>query len=873
MGDGSAPGPEEVKPETLGQPNPLEDISEEDKAEKNEGDVEGKAEEGAVNEENGPVGDIEVSSNPGKVRITKISMHGFKSFADRVQIPLPGGFNVVCGPNGSGKSNIIDAACFVLGTLSGKRLRAENFKDLVFKGGKNRAGSKEASVSLFIERERDGKKEEFIITRKISASGETQYKLNGKTATRRKVIDVLADLGVHPDGHNIIMQGDVTQLIEMSEEERRTIIDEAAGIAEFDEKKEKAKLELDKVEQKLKEAEIILEERRKSLLALEEQRKHAQRYQELQIHLKMLSASIFKKTLEKKTEFKEDIDKKLLEFSQKILEFDEKLKVSESKLNEAEQEMSGMIKTAPQMDNSMAFELSRLRGEMERKLAEIEGKRREIRRVEETIESLKRLGKGKAYDEIMKLKKPGVFGTLQELIFAPEKYKVAIEVALGPASHDIVVDNDRTAEECITYLKQSKIGRASFIPLNKIRPKEGGVEGEGILGHAINLIGFDSQFANAVKFALGDTVIVENITIGRNYINQARIVSVEGDLIEKSGLMKGGHHEKRDSIEVSSYVKERDKLIDEIDKSQIDAEHIKKRLEEFENKGKRDSSDFGKKLADIEGRRAKIRSERETLFQKRAELKERQQELEVKRASFGAEMEGLEKSLEEFNDVSEFYDKDVPVLKKEQEEARNEIMKLGSPNLRALEEYELVSRVYEDLKIRVETIRKEKDSVLAMVIKIEERRRETFMKAFNSINENFSKIFSDLTEGGQASILLETPDDITSGLVIKARQKGKREIYLDAMSGGEKTMTALSFLFSVLMYKGAPFYLMDEVDAALDKKNCRKISEVVAKFSADSQFIVISHNDATITSANHVYGVSMEDGVSKVIALELPKNN
>ncbi len=862
----------EVKPEELKteeeklEEKPMENLEEKETSE----ELEEKAEEEAENPEKEPDVSIPVSSNPGKVRITKMSMHGFKSFADRVQIPLPGGFNVVCGPNGSGKSNIIDAACFVLGTLSGKRLRAENFKDLVFKGGKSRSGSKEASVSVFLEREKDGKKDEFVITRKINSSGDTQYKLNGKTVTRRRVVDILGELGVHPDGHNIIMQGDVTQLIEMSSEERRTIIDEVAGIAEFDEKKEKAKLELDKVEQKLNEAEIILEERRKALAGLEEQRKHAQRYRELQEHLKKLSASIFKKTLTKKTESKEDIEKKLLEFSQKLMELDEKLKLAEVKLEEAEKEMSSLIKEAPQMDNSMAFELSRLRGEMERKLAEMEGKRREIRRVEETIEAMRRVGKGRAFDEIIKLKKPGVYGSLQELIFVPEKYRLAIEVALGSYAHDIVVDTDKTAEECILHLKQNRLGRATFIPLNKIRPKEGSIEGEGVIGNAINLIGFDAQFGNAVKFALGDTVIVENISIARSYIHKARIVSLDGDLIEKSGLMKGGFHEKKEAVDISSYSKERDNLIDEIDKSQDAAENLRKKLEELENRGKKSSTDLGKRFTDLEVKKTKLRVERESLFQKKMEHKEKQQELEVKRASFGAEVEGLAKSLEDFSDVKEFYDKDVSELKKGQDEARREIMSLGSPNLRAIEEYELVSRVYEDLRTRVETIRKEKDSVFAMVLKIEERRKGTFMKAFVAINENFSQIFGDLTDGGQASIRLENQEDIKSGLEIKARHKGRRVIFLDAMSGGEKAITALAFLFSVLMYKGAPFYLMDEVDAALDRKNCRRISELIAKFSENSQFIVISHNDSTITSAHHVYGVSMEDGASKVMAIELP---
>lgn len=811
--------------------------------------------------------------DPGIVRITKITMHGFKSFADKVQVPLPGGFNVVCGPNGSGKSNIIDATCFVLGTLSGKRLRADNFKDLVFKGGKKRTSSKEALVSLHMERERDGEVEQFEITRKINHSGDTQYKLNGKTTTRRKVLDILSELGIQSDGHNIVMQGDVMDIIKMSPEERRGIIDEVAGIAEFDEKKHKANLELNKVEAKLKEAEIILEERRKAMIALEQQKRHATRYKELQDHMKKLSASIFKKSLENKETSMESIESRILDIGQKIRETDERLKVVDDKINQSETEISSLIKTKPSFDNSIAHDISTTRAMLERKIAELDGKRREIGRIDQNIENFKKMSRGRAQDEIMKLNREGVHGVLKNLIFAPDKYRKAIDVALGFRGSDIVVDNDKIAEECISFLKQNKIGRASFIPLNKIVPKKAGlIEGEGVIGEAVNLIGFDPEFGAAVKFALGGTYIVENIDAARAHMNRARMVTLDGDLIERSGLMRGGHSAKKKGFDVDPLLKDKEALEGEIKPYEKEIDKLREKLSSLENKGKDQSSSLEKKLTDIESRKNKLRIDKEKIFQKKMDLKERQQDLELKKASYNAEVQGIKESMQEFEDIDEYYDKDISVLKSEQVKARQELMKLGSPNLRALEEYELVNKVYLDLKNRVETIRKEKDTVLNMVMRIEERRTTTFMEAFTVINKNFTDIFLDLMEGGKASIRLEEEDNIESGLLIKARPKGKREINIDAMSGGEKTVTALAFLFSVLMYKGAPFYLMDEIDAALDKKNARKISKLIERFSKKSQFIVVTHNESTISLAHRVYGVSMEDGVSKMMSIKMPEN-
>ena len=145
------------------------------------------------------------------------------------------------------------------------------------------------------------------------------------------------------------------------------------------------------------------------------------------------------------------------------------------------------------------------------------------------------------------------------------------------------------------------------------------------------------------------------------------------------------------------------------------------------------------------------------------------------------------------------------------------------------------------------------------------------MTAFERVNENFKNIFNELT-GGEGSLELEVPDDIRSGLIIKARPKGKKALNLDSMSGGEKTLTALSFLFAVQRYKPAPFYILDEIDAALDKINTKKISELISNQSKNAQFIVITHNDTTMRLADNVYGVSMEDGVSKVMGIKMPEN-
>jgi chromosome segregation protein len=147
---------------------------------------------------------------------------------------------------------------------------------------------------------------------------------------------------------------------------------------------------------------------------------------------------------------------------------------------------------------------------------------------------------------------------------------------------------------------------------------------------------------------------------------------------------------------------------------------------------------------------------------------------------------------------------------------------------------------------------------------------ETFYRCLKTVSQHFSYIFAKMT-GGQASLELEDPANLESGLMIRANPAGKRMINLDLMSGGEKSLTALAFIFAIQKYRAAPFYVLDEVDAALDKENSQKVAELIKALSRDEQFILITHNDQTIKYGDRVYGMTMDRGESKILGIELPK--
>ena len=153
---------------------------------------------------------------------------------------------------------------------------------------------------------------------------------------------------------------------------------------------------------------------------------------------------------------------------------------------------------------------------------------------------------------------------------------------------------------------------------------------------------------------------------------------------------------------------------------------------------------------------------------------------------------------------------------------------------------------------------------------IETKKKDHFMKTFDQANKHFQEIFSRLFYKGDAYLQLENKESpFEDGLSVKVKLTGNRYMDLKSLSGGEKTLTALAFIFAVQEYQPASFYILDEIDAALDKQNSERLANLVAAYSDKAQYIVISHNDSVISSADTLFGVSMTDGVSKITSVKL----
>jgi chromosome segregation protein len=191
-------------------------------------------------------------------------------------------------------------------------------------------------------------------------------------------------------------------------------------------------------------------------------------------------------------------------------------------------------------------------------------------------------------------------------------------------------------------------------------------------------------------------------------------------------------------------------------------------------------------------------------------------------------------------------------------------------NLRALEVYDKVKKEYDEILEKVNKLKQEKDEILKIIDEVDRKKKQSFMETFNKLNEGLGNNFVKLSDKGQALLELENKQDPFSGgvdIIVKI-SKGK-EVDASSLSGGEKVIVALSFIFAIQEFKPYCFYIFDEVDAALDKHNSERLSSLLRNYIKQSQYVIITHNDATIGQADTLYGATMHEGVSKVVSLKV----
>ncbi len=294
-------------------------------------------------------------------------------------------------------------------------------------------------------------------------------------------------------------------------------------------------------------------------------------------------------------------------------------------------------------------------------------------------------------------------------------------------------------------------------------------------------------------------------------------------------------------------------------------------------KKEKDSSEFYSRYRELFTQRekfnadsAKAENEMEKAREKARGWERELNLLSLKNAEIKAKVAGVQEEFSRYRNVELFKNKSVPELQEEVRKFERLLSEMSAVNMKALEVYEHIDKEFNQLLGKKEELETEKTDVLTMMNEIETKKKDHFLRTFDKANDNFQRIFGSLFKKGKATLQLDKPSNpFDDGLSIKVKLTGNRYLDIKSLSGGEKTLTALAFIFAIQEYQPSSFYILDEVDAALDKQNSETLARFVRSYSDRAQYILISHNDALISEADTLFGISMNEGVSKVTSLRI----
>ncbi|TFH09488.1 MAG: chromosome segregation protein SMC [Candidatus Atribacteria bacterium] len=842
-------------------------------------------------------------------RITKVELSGFKSFRKQTVIPFFAGMTAIVGENGSGKSNLFDAVSFVMGRRSSE-LRADRFEHLIFNGGDRYPAAKSAEVILYLDNsegefnaflENGHSIPEITIGRRITPKSST-YTFMERACSRAELEQLLEAAKIDSNGQQLIPQGRITEIVRRTPKRRREIIDEISGIAAYDEKRNKAIDELKDVKSKLNTHRVILAERRRRLVALQSERDAAIEYQQITAEQVQIQDSIVHKQREKieaklkqAQEERKGMDERIAELEKEVSRLDLAVENKEWELEGMQEDLSG------DQQISLVKEVERIRSDILHKRSEVNFRRQQINNLDEMIAEITRMKAQEtsqptteggqrvnpAVQALLERKRGGIYGTIASLGAPKPGFEVAFETATGGSLNDLVVDTRETAIESINYLKEKRLGRARILPLRRLvtmRKSLASAEAlklPGVIDYAINLIEFDDKYRRAFEYVLGDTVIAENLEALKG-VDGVRAVTLDGDLQSKGGAMSGGWRasagdkskgpdkRKESGFDVTQRRQQISKLRKEIDELEDDISELSTRLETEEKQlAERQESKVRVKGEALtrSGELHALRESRREAYQGLENLRRAITRYERQEAEAQAELDTIKPASK--RDASEFIDAPLPELERRLKQNERRLHRLEPINMRAIDEYDTYEQEFNLFRERVDALEREKVDIERLIGEIEDRKRQRFTETLLAIDVEFRRIFQKLFEGGSASLELEIEGDISSGLMIRANPPDKEPHILDSLSGGEQTLVATAFIFALQEYQKAPFFILDEVDAALDMMNTTRLSRMLSDYAKRIQVIVVSHNEETVRHAERAYGVTMKNGVSEILALDL----
>jgi len=762
------------------------------------------------------------------VHLSSISIKGFKSFPERTRLEFAPGVSVIVGPNGCGKSNITDAVLWSMGEQSPLAVRGQSMQDMIFAGGDGESPRRYAEVEVVLDNS-DGDGDDFSeisIRRRLDRNGEGEYRLNGARCRLVDVIEALSEANLGNEMHSVISQGRVEEIVHSRPRERRLLVEEAAGLGKHRKRRRRAQLKLERTQDNLDRAFDVEREARSRLRPLKRQAQAAD------IHARL--------------------ERESAELRGRLLA---------SELHAHAAELSGA--------ESAAAKAREARQEVEAELATVAKRRTEV---EERLADRDR-------------ERTAEWGRLTATRAAHERLSVRAE-ALAVRRGELASELDRE--------------RAALGALAEEAAQAG--DGDDPVGAGLRRIGAALDEAieahRGATAAAGDSDRASEVARVRDAAERAATGArrVEGLLGKR----------RQDSLEgrivAATAVLERVDLLLEVAAGARDAVGERAAAMERRMLAQGDSEDFTVQLRECSqaesGLQSRLHATAETLTEtevRAAHLRDRRDEAaaELDRVAqvLGRESETPEETLEP---------EERAEIERKLERLARRREALGPVNPLAEQEYADALEHVEQLAEQ----RSDLESALAeldgLISDTDRKITTAFEETFEATQRNFEELVEHLFPGGRGRLRMVHPQgprlvlggeseggaseersdedpaapgreaEDAAGIEIEVTPAGKATRRLSLLSGGEKALVALAFVFAVFLARPSPFYILDEVEAALDDANIDRFLQLVRRFSDRAQFVIVTHQKRTMDAADVLYGVSMgEGGITKVISRRL----
>ena len=806
------------------------------------------------------------------MKFKKLKLSGFKSFFDNTTLFIEDGLTGIVGPNGCGKSNIVEALRWCMGETSPKSMRGSGMEDVIFSGTSNRPAKNISEVSITMDnshREGQGRHiqlDEILIKRRIERDKGSKYFINEKEVRAKDAQTFFADLSTGAHSPSLIGQGRIGMIVTAKPSERKSVLEEAAGISGIHIRRHEAETRLNAAENNLKRADELKKQQEKQLENLKKQAEEATKYKEISQQIKSIEAGLYYLKLK-------DIEKETNEIKEKSNEIDDDMSAVRIDIGHNNSLIEEENKKLQPLRDKKIENLSKL----QKINLEISNLNQEEKRVKDLNIKLQNnivliesdLEREKSISLDADLNEKRISKEKDELL-KTENELLEVEASSSKELKHSKAQLDSLQSKLDAMLDQIEKDIDEDKKLSKETFRE--------LKQLVKSI-TSSQEEYAEKFGKDKSIQSDSIK------RKERIKNIDVELENWRNL-------RSNSEKMTSELTDRkNKLLSELNENQKNPERIAtskgQNLQNLENT-KKDSEELEIQIGKAEEKYNFINKNLSSIQEKFAVLREN-------KARFEATIEGIDQrkmdliyliknelKIENVNSLLSISDLNktdqIPSITEQEDKLTN--MKrnreaLGSVNLRADLETEKfrtsIKKMEEDRSDLVSAIVKLK----ASINELNQKGRERLLEAFSKVNKKFNEVYTKLFNGGNAKLeLVDSDDPLEAGLEMLVSPPGKRLQSITLLSGGEQALTALSLVFAIFLTNPSPICILDEVDAPLDDANVTRLCSLLDELTSitKTKFIIITHHALTMSRMNRLYGVTMpEKGISKIVAVNLEK--